>query len=307
MKVVERLGAALADRYEVRGEIGHGGMARVYQARDLRHAREVAIKVLHPELAAALGADRFHHEIRIAAGLLHPNIVPLLDSGEAAGLLYFVMPFVPGETLRARIERERQLPLAEAVAITSQAAAALEYAHRQGVIHRDIKPENILLLEGQAVVADFGVARAIDTAGGDRVTSSGFVVGTPAYMSPEQAAADPSLDGRTDEYSLGCVTYEMLAGRPPFVGATAQAISALRLTTIPPPIRAMREGVPEPVDAAIFRAIARSPADRHGGPGPFAAALRAASAVPGPDTVPMLPPTGTRAPRRLGWVLPLAL
>ncbi len=280
MGISERIAAALAPDYEVGREVGHGGMARVYLARDLRHARQVAIKVLHPELAAVLGAERFHHEIRIAAGLVHPNIVPLLDSGEAGGFLYYVMPYVPGETLRARIQRERQLPLADAVTVVAQAATALEYAHRQGVIHRDIKPENILLLEGQAVVADFGVARAIGTAAGDRITSSGFVVGTPAYMSPEQAAADPSVDGRSDEYSLGCVAYEMLAGQPPFIGPTAQAISALRLTTTPPPVRAMREGVPEAVDRAIARALRRVPADRHGGPGAFAAALATAAGGP---------------------------
>ncbi len=278
MARLERIVAALAPDYEVEREVGHGGMARVYLARDLRHARQVAIKVLHPELAAALGSDRFHHEIRIAAGLVHPGIVPLLDSGESGGYLYYVMPFVDGESLRARLERERPLPLADAVAIITQAAAALEYAHRQGVVHRDVKPENILLVGDRAVVADFGVARAIGTAAGDRITSSGFVVGTPAYMSPEQAAADPSVDSRSDEYSLGCVAYELLTGQPPFVGATAQAISALRLGSSPRPLRDLCGEIPAAVDAAVLKAIARFPSARHGGAAAFGAALQGAAA-----------------------------
>ncbi len=276
MAMIERIAAALAPDYEVEREVGHGGMARVYLARDLRHARRVAIKVLHPELAAALGADRFHHEIRISTGLVHPGIVPLLDSGEAGGYLYYVMPFVDGESHRARIQRERRLPLADVVAVITQAAAALEFAHREGVVHRDVKPENILLVGDRAVVADFGVARAIGTAAGDRITSSGFVVGTPAYMSPEQAAADPSLDGRSDEYSLGCVAYEMLTGQPPYVGATAQAISALRLGSAPRPLRELRTEIPAAVDAAVLRAIARFPSARHGGAAAFGAAFQAA-------------------------------
>ena len=267
------LGEALAGRYEIRHELGRGGFARVYLARDGRHGREVAVKVLHPELAAALGMERFHHEIRIATGLAHPHIVPLLDSGEAGGFLYYAMPYVAGETLRARLQRECRLPLPDAVAVVGQVASALDYAHGRGIIHRDIKPENILLVEGQAVVADFGVARAIDSAGGDRITSSGFVVGTPAYMSPEQAAADPAIDGRTDEFSLGCVAYEVLAGQLPFVGPTAQAITGLRLTSRPIPIHALREEVPGAVDDAIVKALARIPADRHGGAGAFAKAL----------------------------------
>jgi len=277
MVLVERIAAALAPGYEVEREVGHGGMARVYLARDTGRGRQVAIKVLHPELAAALGADRFHHEVRIATGLIHPNIVPLLDSGEAGGYLYYVMPYVEGESLRARLDRERRLPLAEAVAVISHAAAALDYAHRQGFVHRDVKPENILLVGGRALVADFGVARAIGTSGGDRITSSGFVVGTPAYMSPEQSAGDPSLDGRSDEYSLGCVAYELLTGKPPWEGATAQAISALRLNSSPTPPRQLRGEIPAGVDAAVLRAIARFPSARHGGPAAFSAALQAAA------------------------------
>jgi serine/threonine-protein kinase len=278
MAMLERIAAALAPAYEVEREIGHGGMARVYLARAAGGGGPVAIKVLHPELAAALGADRFHHEVRIVAGLVHPNIVPLLDSGEAGGYLYYVMPYVGGESLRARLEREGRLPLADAVAIVGQAAQALDHAHRKGFVHRDVKPENILLVGRQALVADFGVARAIGTAAGDRITSSGFVVGTPAYMSPEQAAGDPSLDGRSDEYSLGCVAYELLAGQPPYVGATAQAISALRLGSPPRPLRDLDGDVPAAVDAAVLRAIARFPSARHGGPAAFAAALQAAAA-----------------------------
>jgi serine/threonine-protein kinase len=278
MALVERIAAALAPGYEVEREVGHGGMARVYLARDTGRGRQVAIKVLHPELAAALGADRFHHEVRIARGLVHPNIVPLIDSGEAGGYLYYVMPYVEGESLRARLDRERRLPLAGAVAIVADAASGLDYAHRQGFVHRDVKPENILLVGDRALVADFGVARAMGPSGGDRITSSGFVVGTPAYMSPEQSAGDPSLDGRSDEYSLGCVAYEMVGGKPPWEGATAQAISALRLNSSARPLRELGGGIPAAVDAAIFKAIAMLPSARHGGPAAFAAALQAAGA-----------------------------
>ncbi|HEU5218330.1 MAG TPA: serine/threonine-protein kinase, partial [Gemmatimonadales bacterium] len=213
-----RLQAFLADRYTIERELGRGGMATVYLARDLKHNRPVAIKVLRPELAAVLGRDRFLREIAITAGLQHPHILALLDSGEAEGSLYYVMPFVAGESLRDRLERERQLPLDDALRITREVADALDYAHRQGLIHRDIKPENILLSDRHAMVADFGIARAVEQAGGDKLTETGLAVGTPDYMSPEQAAGSADLDGRTDQYSLGCVLYEMLAGHPPFLG-----------------------------------------------------------------------------------------
>src|SRR5881398_3244428 len=213
-----RLQAALADRYTIERELGRGGMATVYLAQDRKHHRQVGIKVLKPELAAALGPERFLREIETAARLNHPHILPLHDSGEATGLLYYVMPYVEGETLRNRLDRAGQLPVAEAVQIVREVADALSHAHSHDVVHRDIKPENILLEAGHAVVADFGIARAITAAGGEQLTATGLAVGTPAYMSPEQAAGDSVLDGRSDVYALGCVLYEMLAGEPPFTG-----------------------------------------------------------------------------------------
>jgi serine/threonine protein kinase len=215
---------AFHDRYRVERELGRGGMATVYLARDLKHNRLVALKVLHPELTAILGAERFLREIQIAANLNHPHILPLHDSGAVGEILYYVMPYVEGESLRDRLVREKQLPVDDALGIGQEVAQALDYAHRHGVVHRDIKPENILLEDGQAVVADFGIAHAISEAGGTRLTETGLTLGTPAYMSPEQAAGQSSLDGRSDLYSLGCVMYEMLVGEPPFTGPTAQAI-----------------------------------------------------------------------------------
>jgi tetratricopeptide (TPR) repeat protein len=223
---MSRLSAALAERYTISRELGRGGMATVYLAHDRKHDRQVALKLLHPELAASLGAERFLHEIRTTAKLTHPYILPLHDSGEVDGLLYYVMPYVEGESLRQRLLRERQLPLDDALRIASDVASALAYAHDHGVVHRDIKPENILLSGGEAVVADFGIARAITAAGGERLTETGLAMGTVAYMSPEQSAADREIDGRSDLYSLGCVLYEMLAGQPPFTGSTAQSIAA---------------------------------------------------------------------------------
>ncbi|MBI2071450.1 MAG: protein kinase [Gemmatimonadetes bacterium] len=269
--------AALADRYVVERELGSGGMATVYLAQDRKHRRKVAVKILKPELAALIGPARFLREIEIAAKLAHPHILPLYDSGEAEGVLYYVMPYVAGESLRERLSRERQLPVDDALQVAREVADALEYAHRHGVIHRDIKPENILLQERHAVVADFGIARAVSAAGGSRLTQTGLVVGTPAYMSPEQATGDPA-DHRSDIYALGCVVYEMLAGVPPFVGATVDAVLARRLTDPAPPVRTLRDLVPQHVDGAIQRALARTPADRFPTAAQF---LEAIARVPG--------------------------
>ncbi|HEU4699204.1 MAG TPA: serine/threonine-protein kinase [Gemmatimonadales bacterium] len=269
--------AALADRYALERELGRGGMATVWLAEDLRHHRPVALKVLHPELASAVGAERFLREIRLAASFTHPHILPLLDSGEVGGLLYYAMPYVAGETLRARLARERQLPVADALAIATDVARALAYAHGLGVVHRDIKPENILLEGDEAVVADFGIARAVSRAAGDVVTSTGLVLGTPAYMSPEQASGDPALDGRSDLFSLGCVLYEMLAGEPPFAGPTAQVIAARRIAGVVPPLAPVRPDVPPEVERLVGRALARVPAARFRDAGEMLAALERAA------------------------------
>jgi len=264
-------------------------MATVYLAQDLKHHRPVAIKVLAPELAAALGRERFLREIETAARLTHPHILPLHDSGEADGLLYYVMPYVEGESLRDRLDREKQLAIADAVTITCAVANALSYAHSHDVVHRDVKPENILLSNDEAIVADFGIAAAIDAAGGGKLTRTGIVLGTPAYMSPEQGAGDQTLDGRSDVYSLGCVLYEMLAGEPPFTGPTSQAIIAKRFTDPVPSARRLRETVPPPMDQAIAKALARAPADRFATTHQFAEALRA-SAEARPATAATPPP-----------------
>ena len=269
-----RLSAALSGRYEIEREIGSGGMATVYLARDVRHDRRVALKVLNPELGAVLGAERFLSEIRVTANLQHPNLLPLFDSGDANGLLYYVMPYVEGDTLRQRLDREQQLPVDEAVRIASAIASALEYAHRHGVIHRDLKPENVLLHEGQPVVADFGIALAVSKAGGQRVTQTGLSLGTPQYMSPEQATGDRSIDGRTDIYSLGAITYEMLAGEPPHLGNSAQAIIAKLMTENPRPLSVLRPSVPPHVDEAVRCALQKLPADRFATAAEFADALR---------------------------------
>src|SRR5574338_1176362 len=256
-----RLREGLAGRYEIGGEIGRGGMAPVYRARAINHDRPVALKVLHPELAESLGAERFQREIRVAAGLQHPHILSVHDSGSVGSYLWFTMPFVEGESLRDRLARERQLPVADAVRITREVALALDYAHRKGVIHRDIKPENILLIDGQAIVADFGIARALGAVD-ENLTGTGTVIGTPAYMSPEQAAGDRAIDGRTDIYSLGCMLYEMLAGEPPFTGPSAQAILARRFAETARAIRPVRPTVPAAVERAVLKALERIPADR---------------------------------------------
>ncbi len=279
MDLIERLRQVLSDRYAVNRELGRGGMATVYLAQDLKHGRPVAIKVLHPELAAALGAERFLREIRLAAQLHHPHILPLYDSGEVAGFLYYVMPYVEGESLRDRLQRETQLPLEDAVAITREVADALSYAHSRDVVHRDIKPENILLESGHAMVADFGIARAITGAGGEKLTETGIAIGTPAYMSPEQGTGAPHLDGRSDVYSLGCVLYEMLAGAPPFTGPSAQAILARHSMDPLPSLRTVRSVVPEAVERAIAKAMGKVPADRFVTAAQFAEALREGGAA----------------------------
>jgi serine/threonine-protein kinase len=256
------LTTALADRYRLERALGAGGMATVWLAADLRHERRVAIKVLHPELSAALGTERFLAEIKTTANLQHPHILPLFDSGAAEGLLYYVMPFVEGETLRARLERERQLPVADAVRIATEVAGALDYAHRRGVVHRDVKPENILLQGVHALVADFGIALAVQHAGGQRMTQTGLSLGTPQYMAPEQAMGERAVDARADIFALGAVTYEMLAGEPPFVGPSAQAIVARVMTEQPRPLTVQRRSVPTHVAVAVHRALEKLPADR---------------------------------------------
>jgi serine/threonine-protein kinase len=258
----DRLSAALAHRYRIERELGQGGMATVYLAHDVRHDRKVALKVLRPELAAILGAERFLNEIKVTANLQHPNILALYDSGEADTFLYYVMPYVEGETLRERMDRERQLSVEDALQIAREIASALEFAHERNVVHRDIKPENILFQGGQAVVADFGIALAVSQAGGTRLTETGLSLGTPHYMSPEQATGDRELDARSDIYSLGAVVYEMLTGEPPHGGKSVQAIVAKILSERPSPITQTRDLVPPNVDAAVQKALAKSPADR---------------------------------------------
>lgn len=274
MNSLETLQAALAERYEIEREIGVGGMATVYLARDIRHKREVALKVLKPELGAVLGTERFLSEITVTANLQHPNLLPLFDSGEAGGLLFYVMPFVRGETLRAKIDREKQLSVDEAVRIAVAVASALQYAHENGVIHRDLKPENILLQSGQPVIADFGIALAVSKAGGARVTQTGLSLGTPQYMSPEQATGDRVIDARSDIYSLGAVTYEMLSGEPPHSGNSAQAIIAKLMTSEPQPLNTLRSTIPVNVACAVEKALAKLPADRFASAKEFADALQ---------------------------------
>ena len=277
------LSAALADRYRLERELGHGGMATVYLAQDLKHDRAVALKVLKPELAHALGPERFLREIQVTAQLDHPHILPLLDSGDAGGFLYYVMPYVQGETLRTRLTREKQLPLDDAFQIAAEVADALNYAHGQGIVHRDIKPENLLLAGRHVRVADFGIARAVTAAGGDSLTATGVAIGTPAYMSPEQAGGSKDLDGRSDLYSLGCVLYEMLAGHPPFTGGTAHEILARHSMDAVPSLAAARPTLPEGLERAIATALAKVPADRFSTAAQFADALarRGSSATVG--------------------------
>ena len=270
--IIPRLQTALPDYYRVEREAGRGGMATVFLAQDEKHDRQVALKVLHPELAATLGPERFLREIRVAARLSHPHIVPLHDSGKAGELLYYVMPFVEGESLRQRLAREGRLALDDALNIAREVASALDYAHRQQIVHRDIKPENVMLHQGEAVVTDFGIAKAVTSAGSEKsLTQTGSSVGTPAYMSPEQAAGTAEVDGRSDVYSLGCLLFEMLAGQLPFPAPSVQAMLVRHVMDAVPSARQARPEVPEGVDHAITQAMAKDPAAR------FASAARGAS------------------------------
>jgi serine/threonine-protein kinase len=318
-ELLDQIQRALGERYLIERELGRGGMALVFLARDRKYERQVAIKVLDPEICTAIGAERFLREIRITAQLQHTNIVPLLDSGEAGPLLYSVMPYIEGETLRDRLMARSQLGVTEAATIAAQVADALDYAHRRGVIHRDIKPENILISNGHAVVADFGIARAIGLAGGATLTGSGFPIGTVAYMSPEQATAASPVDGRSDIYSLGCVLYEMLTGRMAFSGPSLKSVLNQQITSDPPPVQLSRPDVPASLGAVVRRSLAKNPADRFQTAAELAEALQGALAelprvstpIPrGPGAVP--PPVGSGASRNLmasagKWLVPAAL
>ena len=295
---IAELNAALGDRYIIDRELGRGGMATVYLARDPKHERFLALKTLRPEIAMALGRERFLREIKLAARLQHPNILGVYDSGDAGGTLYYVMPFVEGESLRDRLVREPQLPLEDALQIAREVADALAYAHSHDVVHRDIKPENIMLSGGHAIVTDFGIARAVSAAGGDKLTETGLAIGTPAYMSPEQASGTGHVDRRSDIYSLGCVLYETLAGQPPFTGPTAQAIMARHSLDSVPRLRVVRETIPDALETVINRALAKVPADRYATAEQFAAALTVAST----GTVSRV--TAARPLRRRPWYRP---
>ena len=307
----EPLAAALGDRYRVERELGQGGMATVYLAQDLKHDRKVAVKVLRPELAAVIGAERFLREIKTIANLQHPHILGLIDSGEVNGTAYYVMPFVEGESLRDRLSREKQLPITDAVRIATEVASALDYAHRHGVIHRDIKPENVMLHDGAALVTDFGIALAVSSAGGTRMTETGMSLGTPHYMSPEQAMGEREITARSDVYALGCVTYEMLLGEPPFTGPTAQSIVAKVMTEKPASLIARRERIPPQVEDAVLTALEKLPADRMATAAEFAAALvtpgsvtrsaTSARTAAGQHGAP-----GLALPRRPGWAAVLS-
>jgi serine/threonine protein kinase/Flp pilus assembly protein TadD len=292
---LERLRSAVANSYTIDRELGSGGMATVYLAQDCKHERLVALKVLHPDLAATLGPERFLREIKLAAKLNHPHILPLHDSGEANGFLYYVMPYVEGESLRERLDRERQLPIEEAVHHARAIASALDYAHRQNIVHRDIKPENVMLYEGEAMVMDFGIAKAVSSAGADTLTQTGMMVGTPAYVSPEQAAGETNLDGRSDQYSLACMLYEMLSGERAFSGPTAQAVMAKRFTESVKPLRSLRGSIPESVERAVTKAMSTDAGDRYKSAAIFAQALASGNMSTPTDTATMPQPTVSAA------------
>ncbi len=309
-ELLNRLQSALADRYRLDREIGAGGMATVYLAQDVRHDRAVALKVLRPELAAVIGAERFLAEIKLTANLQHPHILPLFDSGEADSYLFYVMPFIQGETLRDRLTREKQLPVPDALRIASEVASALDYAHRHGVVHRDIKPENILIHDGQALVADFGIALAASKASGQRMTETGMSLGTPHYMSPEQAMGEREITPRSDVYALGAVLYEMLTGEPPFTGNTAQAVVARVLTENPRSLATQRHTIPRHVEAAVLTALEKLPADRFATAAEFADALKdktytSTVSLEAPSTAPAVP--GGARPKRRWNVVTVAL
>jgi serine/threonine protein kinase/Flp pilus assembly protein TadD len=301
---MQRLRDALSQEYAIDRELGKGGMATVYLAQDIKHDRVVALKVLHPDLAVALGPDRFLREIRLAARLNHPHILPLFDSGDAEGFLYYVMPYVEGESLRERLDRQQQLPIEEAVHHGRAIASALDYAHRQNIVHRDIKPENVMLYEGEAMVMDFGIAKAVSAAGSETLTQTGMMIGTPAYVSPEQAAGETNLDGKSDQYSLACVVYEMITGERPFAGATPQAIMAKRFTEAPKAIRTLRSTVPESVEKAVGRAMATEASGRYATTAQFGQALGSGSVVT-PTNTETVPVAAVSAAKSVA-VLPFA-
>jgi serine/threonine-protein kinase len=302
-ELTDRLTSALADRYRIERKLGAGGMALVFLAEDLKHRRQVAIKVMRPEVAAALGADRFLREIETTAQLHHPHVLSLYDSGDADGFLYYVMPYMEGESLRDRLDREKQLPVEDALRITREVADALSYAHSRGVIHRDIKPENILLESGHAIVADFGIAKAVSVAGGGSLTETGMTVGTALYMSPEQAAGEKDLDGRSDLYALGCVLYEMLAGQPPFTGPTLESVIHQHLTAEPRAVTQLRPAVPAEVAGLLARVLAKTPADRFSPAAAFAEALETRSGTVSAPAMSTATPVTSRTRR---WVWPVA-
>ena len=307
-ELLSRLQGALADRYRIDREIGAGGMATVYVAHDLRHDRRVALKLMRPELSAVIGAERFLAEIKLTANLQHPHILPLFDSGEADGCLFYVMPFIEGESLRERLNREKQLPVADAVRVASEVASALDYAHRHGVVHRDIKPENILLHDGRALVADFGIALAASKASGSRMTETGMSLGTPHYMSPEQAMGEREITARSDVYALGAMLYEMLTGDPPFTGSTAQAVVARVLTEAPRPMVPQRHTIPPHIETTVLTALEKLPADRFATAAEFADGLTGRNYVPTVPSVAAAPtrPAGAAGRRRDPVVLALA-
>ena len=301
---IQRLRESLAQTYTIDRELGRGGMATVFLAQDVKHDRVVALKVLHPDLAASLGPDRFLREIKLAARLNHPHILPLFDSGNADGLLYYVMPYVEGESLRERLDRDQHLTIDEAVHHGRAIASALDYAHRQGIVHRDIKPENVMLYEGEAMVMDFGIAKAVSAAGTETLTQTGMMVGTPAYVSPEQAAGETNLDGKSDQYSLACMVYEMLTGERPFSGATPQAVMAKRFKEMPKPMRALRSSVPESVEKAVTKAMATDAAGRYSTAAQFGQALASGNMATPTDSQ-ALPQTVVSAAKSVA-VLPFA-